>query len=86
MKILVLFFFNFYFLCQLKAQTNKTIYCFPGQGSDGRIFDSLVFDSSYKLKIIEYGIPEKEMTLCSFAKQLSKQIDTAETFILISLG
>jgi pimeloyl-ACP methyl ester carboxylesterase len=66
----------------------KTIYCFPGQGSDKRIFDSLSLGENYSIKIIEYGAPEKNMSMQSFAKQLSAQIDTTEDFILlgVSLG
>ena len=70
------------------AQSKKTIYCFPGQGSDKRIFDSLSIDSSYNMKIIEYGTPESGMNMNDFAKQLSTQIDTSQNFILlgVSLG
>lgn len=70
------------------GQTATTIYCFPGQGSDRRIFDSIDFDLQYKIKIIEYGSPEKHMTMNAFAKQLSSQIDTNNNFILlgVSLG
>jgi pimeloyl-ACP methyl ester carboxylesterase len=70
------------------GQTKKTIYCFPGQGSDKRIFDSLTIDTSFKIKVIEYGTPEKGLDIKSFAKQLALQIDTSEKFILlgVSLG
>jgi pimeloyl-ACP methyl ester carboxylesterase len=70
------------------GQDKVNVYCFPGQGSDGRIFDSLVFDPSLRKIIIEYGTPEKDMTMKSFAKKLSVQIDTTKTFILlgVSLG
>lgn len=70
------------------SQKKTTIYCFPGQGADSRLFDSLKIDSSFVLKIIEYQTPEKGMTMKSFAKQLSQEIDTTEDFILlgVSLG
>lgn len=70
------------------GQTKKTIYCFPGQGSDRRIFDSLVINSNYKLKFVEYETPEKGMTMENFARFLSNKIDTTEAFILlgVSLG
>jgi pimeloyl-ACP methyl ester carboxylesterase len=67
-------------------QNKTTIYCFPGQGADRRIFDFLTIDSKYNINIIEYGTPEKHMTLNSFAKQLLKQIDTTEEFILIGVS
>jgi pimeloyl-ACP methyl ester carboxylesterase len=78
---ILLFFHSF-------SQVKTTIYCFPGQGSDKRIFDSLTIDSQFNIKIIEYSTPEKDMTLNSFAKQLSTQIDTTHKFILlgVSLG
>jgi hypothetical protein len=68
------------------AQTKKTIYCLPGQGADKRIFDSLSIDSSFEIKVIEYGTPGKHMTLKSFAKELSKQIDTTHEYILVGVS
>jgi pimeloyl-ACP methyl ester carboxylesterase len=68
------------------SQSSGTIYLFPGQGSDKRIFDSISLKSAYKLKIIEYGTPEKKMTLNSFASSLSSQIDTTENFVLIGVS
>lgn len=66
----------------------KTLYCFPGQGSDARIFDSLKIDSSYTVKIIEYGTPAEGQSLREFAIQLSGQMDTSGEFALlgVSLG
>jgi pimeloyl-ACP methyl ester carboxylesterase len=70
------------------GQTQGTIYLFPGQGSDSRIFDSIDFDSAYKTKVIEYDTPEKGMSMSNFAQQLINQIDTTENYILlgVSLG
>lgn len=68
------------------GQTKETIYLFPGQGSDRRIFDSISFDSKYQVKIIEYGTPDKKMTLNSFARQLANQIDTSQNFILVGVS
>jgi esterase/lipase len=70
----------------LLGQTSTTIYCFPGQGSDKRIFDSLDIDKKYNIKVIEYGTPDKHMTMNSFARQLSEQIDTTQEFILIGVS
>lgn len=85
---LILTIVNIFILFSSLCQTKKTIYCFPGQGSDRRIFDSLTIDSSYQIKIIEYGTPEKDITIKTFAKQLSTQIDTTHDFVLlgVSLG
>src|SRR5437762_11247016 len=71
------------------GQSKKiTIYCFPGQGSDKRLFDSLSIDPAFNVKVIEYTTPEKRMDLRSFAKHLSLQIDTTHKFVLlgVSLG
>jgi pimeloyl-ACP methyl ester carboxylesterase len=70
------------------SQVKKIIYCFPGQGSDRRIFDSLTINPDYEIKVIEYGTPEKHATMHSFARQLAGQIDTTRNFILlgVSLG
>jgi pimeloyl-ACP methyl ester carboxylesterase len=68
------------------SQSTTTIYLFHGQGSDQRIFDSLVFDSIYSIERIHYDIPEKGATMESFARQLSKQIDTTKPFILIGMS
>lgn len=78
-----------FFSCSVSfCQTKKIIYCFPGQGSDRRIFDSLTIDSSFTIRIIEYGTPDKNMSLKMFAKQLAEQIDTTQEFLLlgVSLG
>lgn len=72
----------------LLGQTSTTIYFFPGQGADKRIFDSLDIDPKYKINVIEYGTPDKHMAMNSFARLLSRQIDTTQDFILagVSLG
>lgn len=79
---------NLFLVLALFGQTRKTIYCFPSQGADKRIFDSINFDTAFDIQIVEYGTPEKGMSMESFAKQLSGQIDTSKPFILlgISLG
>jgi len=84
----LLLFLNILTMSTCFSQAKTTIYCFPGQGADKRLFDSLTVDSSYSIKVVEYGTPEKGMTMRSFAKILSEQIDTTEKFILlgVSLG
>ena len=83
-----LFFLLFPFSFAVFGQTAGTIYLFPSQGSDSRIFDAIVFDSSYKTKVIEYSTPEKGMSMRTFSQQLINQIDTTENYILlgVSLG
>jgi hypothetical protein len=72
--------------CNCFGQSSKTIYIFPGQGSDKRLFDSLAFDAQYTLKFIDYGMPEKGLTLKQFAQVLVNQIDTSQTFFLIGVS
>jgi pimeloyl-ACP methyl ester carboxylesterase len=69
------------------AQSKKTIYLIPGQGADKRIFDSLSLDTSvFKIKYLEYGTPNKNMSMNEFAIHLAKEIDTTEEFILIGVS
>jgi pimeloyl-ACP methyl ester carboxylesterase len=63
-----------------------TIYCFPGQGSDRRIFESLTVTPGYELKVIEYGTPDAGMTMNDFARRLSEQIDTSRPFVLVGVS
>jgi pimeloyl-ACP methyl ester carboxylesterase len=72
------------FVCT--SQTKTTVYFFPGQGSDRRLFDSLTLDSAFKTKVIEYGTPSKHLTLKEFAGELAKQIDTTEKFMLVGVS
>lgn len=84
-KIAIIFILILYSINSF-SQNLKTIYFVPGQGSDKRIFDSLQIKKNYKLVYLEYGTPEKKQTLNSFAKQLSRQIDTTESFVLIGVS
>lgn len=84
---LVLYLLSLFILSHSFAQ-KMTIYCFPGQGANKHLFDSLKIDSSFSLKVIEYGTPPKNATMHSFALSLVNKIDTTENFILlgVSLG
>jgi len=67
--------------------TPKTlIYLIDGQGSDSRLFSELTFDSQFEIDYINYGTPEKRVTLKQFSKLLSKKIDTSREFILIGVS
>lgn len=74
------------FFATITYAQKPTIYLFPGQGSDYRIFDSIQFDSSYAIVHIQYGIPPKGITLREFAYSLSSQIDTTNPVILIGVS
>jgi len=63
-----------------------TVYLFPGQGSDYRIFDSIQFDSSYSVVHIQYAIPSKGISLREFSYSLISQIDSARPIILIGVS
>jgi pimeloyl-ACP methyl ester carboxylesterase len=71
-----------------KAMSHKkNIYLFPGQGSDYRIFQHFVFDTTlYRVNHIQYPVPAKKTTLTQYARLLSQQIDTARPFILIGVS
>lgn len=63
-----------------------TVYLFPGQGSDYRIFNKLLLDSSYSRVHIQYHIPEKKISLREYALELAQQIDTKSEYILIGVS
>jgi len=66
--------------------TKTSIYLFPGQGSDRRIFEALAFDKEYEIKPIEYGTPDKGQTMASFALSLVGKINTSQKFILVGMS
>jgi pimeloyl-ACP methyl ester carboxylesterase len=70
------------------AQTSvkTTIYLFPGQGSDERIFAELKPDSEYTFVSIKYPVPEKKTSLKQYARQVSTQIDTTGPYIFIGVS
>ena len=72
----------------LYGQLRIPVYCFPGQGADQRLFDSLQLDTLYELRVINYGTPEKGTDLRTFALRQIAAIDTTAPFVLlgVSLG
>jgi len=64
----------------------KNIYLIPGQGSDYRIFSKLELPDEYSVKNIKCYTPKEGSTMYSYAKKLSLQIDTTESFILIGVS
>ncbi len=73
---------GFQSICQEKT----TIYLFPGQGSDSRLFDSLSFDSNFRVIDVIYPIPSKGMTLKEYACVIANQIDTTTPFFLVGVS
>lgn len=83
--ILITIFFLQFFLLSFGSQ-KTTVYLFPGQGSDERMFDSLSFDSNINVRHVKYKIPEKGNNLQQYVKTIVSQIDTTEKFILIGVS
>jgi pimeloyl-ACP methyl ester carboxylesterase len=83
-----IFFLLVFGIHPMKAQNEIDVYLFSGQGSDRRIFDSLHFDPTFRIKFIEYGCPEKNQSMRDFALSLVSRIDTTRPFVLmgVSLG
>lgn len=65
-----------------------TIYLFPGQGADHRLFSKFAFGDDYKVVHVKYPEPQAGSTIKSFAVEIAPQIDQGERFVLIgtSLG
>lgn len=67
------------------AQSNKTLYLIPGQGSDYRIYKYFKFQDFDTIHV-KYIIPDENETMKSYAHKLSKQIDTNKTFSIIGVS
>ena len=90
MKILkqtILILFCFFVCTNVICQQKTIIYCFPGQGSDARLFDSIQVDTTlFKVAFITYGTPEKWMDMKAFACSLINGIDTMNPYILLGVS
>jgi pimeloyl-ACP methyl ester carboxylesterase len=65
---------------------STTIYLFPGQGADHRIFSKLEFDTTYKLVYMTLPTPERKESLQDYAYRFIEQINQTEEFILIGVS
>lgn len=63
----------------------KALYLIPGQGSDYRIFKHFEFEN-YDTVHIKYTVPDKNVCMNEYARELSKQIDTSERFSIIGVS
>lgn len=71
----------------MKADEIKpVIYLLPGQGSDYRLFNNLDLDEKFDVIHIRYHTPEEGLSMKGYALQLSRQIDTSKSFILIGVS
>ena len=66
----------------------ETVYFFPGQGSDERLFTEFKLDKRFIKVVISYPVPSKEDDMRSFALRLIKQIDQSKpySFVGVSMG
>lgn len=68
------------------SQNITTVYLFPGQGSDERIFSKITPNPHFRIAHVAYPIPERGATMKDYAHVLSKQIDTSEKYIFIGVS
>ena len=62
------------------------VYCFPGTGSDERIFSKIQLPTGYLVHYIQYPVPEKTAKLADYAALLAQQIDTTQPFVLVGVS
>ena len=81
-------FFILFFLLAIAINAQKTIYFFPGQGSDYRIFSKIELPEGYTARYLSYKTPCKKEKLDEFAFSFIDSIDTTKKYILVgqSLG
>jgi len=62
------------------------IYLIPGQGADHRLFSKLQLDASFNIHHITFEVPKAGYLMPDYARQLSKQIDTSQPYILLGVS
>jgi len=79
--------FMFSVLSGIQASNDTTtLYLFPGQGSDFRIFNRLTWNGSVDTVYMVYPVPEKNESLHDYALRFIPLIDTSKPFILIGVS
>lgn len=63
-----------------------TVYLFPGEGSDERIFSKIKFDSNFRVVHIVLPTPEKGADMKVYARVISSQVDTNGKYIFIGVS
>lgn len=63
-----------------------TIYLIPGLGGDYRMFAKQQANLPYVSRVIEWLEPDVPETIASYAKRLSRQIDTSNPFVLVGVS
>lgn len=67
------------------AQMKHRIYLIPGQGADERLFSELKLDNC-ELNVLKFLVPGKDELLPEYAKRMSEQIDTAQSFSIVGVS
>lgn len=62
------------------------VYLIPGQGADERLYKNIHLDSVFEVRHIHYFTPEKDWNMHDFARELSKQIDTTQSFSIVGVS
>ena len=65
---------------------NPVVYLIPGQGADYRSFKNLSIDERFETRYISYFTPDSTMSMCAYAREISAQIDTSQSFIIIGVS
>ncbi len=63
-----------------------TVYLFPGEGSDERIFSKFQFDTNYCVVNIVLPTPEAGTSLTNYARVVGAQVDTNGKYIFIGVS
>lgn len=63
-----------------------TVYLFPGEGSDERIFSKISFDTNYRVVHVSLPAPEEGARMKEYAMAISPQIDTSGSYIFIGVS
>jgi pimeloyl-ACP methyl ester carboxylesterase len=84
--------FIFLFIISAKAWggdphvTDTTVYLFPGQGSDWRLFKHLELPPGYDTVVVSYPVPDKYESLPEYARRFIVKIDQSGPYILIGVS
>ncbi|HTF04019.1 MAG TPA: alpha/beta hydrolase [Bacteroidia bacterium] len=70
----------------VSANPVTTVYLFPGEGSDERIFSKIKFDSTYRVVHVVLPTPAEGATMKEYAAVISNQIDTNGKYIFIGVS
>lgn len=87
--ILSLLFFTIpFYSCLAQTTTPRTIYLFPGQGANCKLFNNIDFPTDIDTIHMTLPTPNRGETMNTYAQRFISQIDTTKPFVLmgVSLG